>query len=191
MTSLILQPTMIADWQQLIKEAEDASHLHLNEDLESYLTFLLARFVQQPEIAGSVLAQEYLHGMQALGQEQIQLLREVGDKCLLFAGLFPGRAEHKRVKISYFVELGQGAYNRIAVVSKQQLAELYEALSTCFVLLMDVLHAMREYSSEIVSLKLIEAAELWQDTGSEYALTVLHRSMRSLPVSDKGNKNRH
>src|SRR6185312_5855189 len=105
MNTLILQPTATADWQTLIKEAEVASHHPLGEDLESYLVFLLIRFMKKAEMANSVLALEFLHSLELAGRVQADQLRDVGDKCLLFAGLFPGRAERRRVRISYFVEM--------------------------------------------------------------------------------------
>src|SRR5437899_10481277 len=110
MSRLIIQPTEIAQWQELIKEAENSSQLVLNEELESYLVFLLIRFTGQPQLAKSVLALEFLENSRCLGQKQQEELRNVGDKCLLISGLFPGRAQRRRVKISYFVQLGQNAY---------------------------------------------------------------------------------
>jgi len=182
MSHLILQPTATAQWQALVKEAEKSSHMLLHEDLESYLVFLLVRFTGKPEMAKSVLALEFLHGAQAVGQQQQEELRDVGDKCLLTAGLFPGRAIRKRVRISYFVQLGQNAYAALAVNSKQTLAELYKALEEGFVSLMDVLHVVRELSDDANSLTLLQAEELWQDTASQHALSVLRRGSQGTPI---------
>lgn len=181
MNTLILQPTVIADWQALVKEAEDASHYSLSEDLESYLVFLLMRFMGKPEIAKSVLALDFLHSLEQVGQQKKVLqLHEVGDKCLLFAGLFPGRAEQRHVRISYFVELGQSAYAELATLNKQKLAELYLALEEGFVMLMDVLHVIREFAGEQTGLTPLQAEELWCDTGSVHALTVLRRTTTAM-----------
>lgn len=182
MSSIILQPTAAAQWQTLVKEAESSSHLLLSEDLESYLVFLLIRFTNKPEVAKSVLALEFLQSAETTGEKQRDGLREVGDKCLLFAGLFPGRAQRRRVRISYFVQLGQNAYATLANYCQQNLAELYKALGQDFVSLMDVLHVVRELSSEAEPLTPLQAEELWQDTASPHALSVLRRSTKAIPV---------
>jgi len=174
MSSIVLQPTITAQWQALIKEAESLSHLALPEDLESYLVFLLMRFTEKPELARSVLGMEYLRAFEGMaGQGQGVRLQNVGDKCLLLAGLFPERAERKRVRISYFVELGQGAYASVADLSQTELAKLYHALCQGFVGLMDVLHAARELAGR--PLTPLQATELWNDVKSPHALLVLQQ----------------
>lgn len=183
MSYLILQTTITAQWQSLIKEAEDSSHLILGEELESYLVFLLARFTGKPEIAKSVLALDFLQSAELRGQLQQNELRDVGDKCLLIAGLFPGRAQKKRVKISYFVRIGQSAYSVLASLSKFKTAELYKTLGEHFVPLMDVLHVVRELTGPMSGLTVIEAQELWDDTASEHALAVLRRYTKAMPIA--------
>src|SRR5689334_10421216 len=111
MQSLILHPTATAQWHDLILTAQRTASIHLQEDLECYLVFLLMRFSDNPQLAGSVLGLDFL---EAYSKYRHQQLKEVGDKCLLYAGLFPGRAIKRRVKISYFVKLGQTAYATIS-----------------------------------------------------------------------------
>lgn len=175
MGMLLLQPTMMAQWQALVRDAESSSNLRLNNELESYLVFLLGRFNERPDIVNSVLAKEYLTGMTREPARQRDCLREVGDKCLLFAGLFPEQAEKRRVKIKYFVELGQTAYVRVANLSKMATASLYNALSCDFVSLMEVLHAIRGLSDPANELSPLQALELWTDVKSQHALTILRR----------------
>ena len=104
MGMFLLQPTAVAQWQALVKDAESSSNLRLNNELESYLVFLLGRFNQRPDIANCILAKEYLVGLTKGFAGQRDCLREVGDKCLLFAGFFPEQAEKRQVKIKYFIE---------------------------------------------------------------------------------------
>ena len=107
---LVVEPTEIAGWQTLVHDAQQASLLELTEELESYLVYMLMRFAGQPELVASVLALEFLENIDAMGTEQRDALRDVGDKCLLFSGLFPGRAKKCRVRVSYFVDLGQSPH---------------------------------------------------------------------------------
>ena len=44
MTRLILEPTSVAQWQALVREAQSECNCNLDETLESYLVFLLMRF---------------------------------------------------------------------------------------------------------------------------------------------------
>lgn len=144
MAELIIQPTILAHWHTLVNEAESACSLELGEELESYLVFLLMRFTGRPEMVVSVVAMEFLDSLHVSGRRRSDLLHEVGDKCLLFAGLFPDLAKRRRVNVNYFVDVGQSAYYLLAGLSRQQVASMYQHLSDHFVSLKDVLAAIRE-----------------------------------------------
>lgn len=188
MGSLLLQSS-VAQWQALVKDAELTSHLTLDQELESYLVFLLGRFNQRPDIANCVLASEFLSSLEKGPHHQRDCLREVGDKCLLFAGFFPEQAEKRRVKIRYFIELGQTAYVQVANLSKTQSASLYHALSCGFVSLMEILHAIRGFGDPSHELTPLQAVELWTDMQSKHALTVLRRRTSSFII--RGSSRQH
>jgi hypothetical protein len=182
MESLVIQPSATAQWHALVGEAEQACATRLGEDLESYLVFLLMRYTESPEIANSVLALDYLHSMEAIGHLRETQLREVGDKCLLYSGLFPARAERRRVNSSYYVKLGMGAYAALATALAQLKAKLFEDLSQQFVKLMDVLQTMRELGNGKPCLQPLQAMELWTETGSAHALQNLAQYTNASPV---------
>ncbi|MEZ5672679.1 MAG: hypothetical protein R3E08_09980 [Thiotrichaceae bacterium] len=54
----------------------------------------------------------------------------------------------KRVRISYFVHLGESAYSVLATSSAGVRATVYANLAEHFVILMDILQTTRELSSE-------------------------------------------
>ena len=167
MNSAIQPETSTAQWHNLVTDAEAEIGIHLDEEVESYLVFLLMRFTSRPEIAGSILALEYLQSMQSRGQLQQEQMRDVGDICLLHAGFFPKRAEKRLVKISYYVDLGRSAYCHLAGQSMAVLANLFGHLAHEFVAIMDTLQAIQQLNPQNdMLLSPIEAAELWQDTGS-------------------------
>lgn len=172
---LLLQPTTTAQWQSLVKDAEFSSNLRLNNELENYLVFLLGYYNHRPDIARSVLAKEFLTGMTERCSRKRECLREVGDKCLLFAGFFPGHAQKRHVKIKYFIELGQSAYIQVASLSQAASASLYNALSYDFISLMEILHTIRSFSDPANDLTPLQAMELWTDVKSQHALKVLRR----------------
>lgn len=179
MKSLVLQPTDVAQWHALVSEAQASCHQNLDEALESYLVFLLMRFADQPDLARKVMALEFLQAQRDTGQ-RTERLRDVGDQCLLFSGLFPQVAERRLVKVSYFVGIGRTAYDQLASLVDRQSDRLYGQLAQAFVGIMDVLHAMRGLSGE-PALQPLAAAELWADTGSRSAYRTLAQHSDGLP----------
>jgi len=143
MKNLILHPTDISQWHALVNEAQASSRLILTENTESYLVFLLMRFSQGPKLIESVVALDFLETMQKPRQMQKDLLRDVGDKSLLFCGLFPGIAERRHVSLSYFSDMGQAAYLTAGELQEEQTDNLYFQLSEQFIILQHVLQAMR------------------------------------------------
>lgn len=179
MRSLIIHPTEIAQWHALLHEAQQQCAVSLKESLECYLVFLLMRFAQQPSLASSVLGLDFLSACQSISEHARQRqLKEVGDKCLLFAGLFPHRAKKRRVSISYFVKVGKIAYSTL---SNYSLTEelLFTELCVEFTNLMDVLQSIRDDTSAI---ELIESLELWHETGSKAAWRRWSAHRSSLPI---------
>lgn len=168
MARLILGSTSMAQWQKLILEAEQACAVNLNEETESYLVFLLMRFIEKPQMVSSVLGLEFLEGSQDFSHAREEKLRDVGDKCLLLSGLFPGRAEHRCVDISYFIKLGQAAY--LTLSDQSSLAALYVQLCQKFVAMTEVLQTTRELIDGKPALTPLQAYSLWRDVQSKHAL---------------------
>ncbi len=182
MQSLLLHPTPTAQWRAIVHEAQAAADRHLDEDLESYLVFLLMRFTDRPEMVNAVLALEFLSGVASLGSLRQERLRDVGDQCLIYSGLFPRQAERRCVNIGYFVGMGRTAYQQLSDVMRHQHSELFGQLAQAFVALMDVLQMIRELGEGRPSLDLLRAMESWSATGSRYALHVLQGATDATPV---------
>ncbi|MBI4357395.1 MAG: hypothetical protein HY559_05920 [Gammaproteobacteria bacterium] len=186
MTHLVIQPTITAEWQTLVKEGEKACHTHLTETLQSYLVFLLIRFMKQTELATSVLALEWLATAYQPFSTQQDTLQTIGDKCLLFSGFYPKHSEQKHVKIDYFVHMGQTAYSKLSEAHARGQALLFSSLCHHFVKLMDILQAMRELSGEEIITPLM-AMELWSKVGSEHAFRLIRRCGAGTPVPPLDN----
>ena len=169
MRDIELQPTAAASWHALVCEAERKARHELGEDVQSYLVFLLQRFLSKPEIASRILAIDYLKGLLAAGQRQHDRLRDVGDICLLHAGLYPQRARRRRVSVNYYVDLGIGAYHQLHSACSHSLGLLYAQLSERFVPAMDVLQTMRDLGADEPALDPLAAFEQWETTGSRRA----------------------
>jgi hypothetical protein len=184
MTSLVLQPTDTAQWHALVSDAQHACQQHLDEPLESYLVFMLMRFTERADLLARAMALEFLDAQTEAGFHQPDRLRDVGDKCLLFSGFFPQIAEKRLVRVSYFVSLGRSAYHQLAARVDRSSNSLYAQLAEAFVLVMDVLQAMRGMAGPPV-LGPLAAAELWADTGSRAAFQALAEATTGIPVSSR------
>ncbi len=143
MDRLILHPTDTCQWHALVNEAQASTNLVLNEPTESYLVFLLMRFTQGPELIESIIAMDFLDSINQPRQVQVELLKAVGDKSLLFCGLFPGMAYKKRVSINYFIDMGQAAYLTVSELQDKENSKLFFQLSDQFMDLQTILQAMR------------------------------------------------
>lgn len=171
--NLLIHSTSSALWQEVIKQAESKCSVNLKQELESYLISLLMRYTSKPEVATETIATTYLQALSENQKIQRITLQNVGDQCLLFAGLFPRIAEKRQVKISYFVGLGQGAYATISQCAN----DVYGLLAIQFVVLMDVLQTIRQ-GSDLLPL---EAYEQWNEVGSQRALKILQEYSCGLP----------
>lgn len=142
--TLVFHPTELAQWHALVNDAGKTRNLFFAESIESYLVFLLMRFASKPEVMDSIVGLEFLESHQAAREHQFDQLRDLGDKCLLFAGLFPGQADRRRVSVDYFVHLGQNAYGVLSATESSRSADLFAELSLEFTGLSQLLQAIRE-----------------------------------------------
>lgn len=191
MSPLVLQPTPAAQWAALLEEAQQVTTRHLKDDLASYLLLVLMRFMSQPEMAGRVLALDYLEGLNASGSARLDRLRDVGDLCLLYSGLFPQRAKHRRVRLGYYVDMGRTAYLEVAGQVRGAAADLFGRLAHGFVSLMDVLQATRTVNGAASVMTPLDAFELWEDTASPGARQALRAVTTATPLISPRPSTRH
>ena len=164
---LILDSSELSQWHTLVQEAEQDYGYHLDEAMQSYLVFTLMRFAKNQQLNSHALALDYLTTHHLPRNLRSEKLRDIGDQCLLVSGLFPQSVEKRHVGASYYVDLGRSAYHHISTVTQQGIAELYQQLAESFVVLMDLLQTIRQYS--MPALQPIAAMDLWQQTGSRAA----------------------
>lgn len=186
--SSILVANNTAQWHQLVLDAQEITQSPLNEDLESYLVFMLMRNINNADMNSKVMALDYINSIKSTGTERELRLREVGDQCLLFSGLFPQRAYRRQMKVKYYVDLGRTAYLHLAEDLSASLAKLYQQLSDSFVYVMDTLLAIRSMSEQAQQKDLFMAFELWQDINSQHSLRVLQQSLSSDSILSKNLK---
>lgn len=162
--SLITNANSLILWQDLVRDAEDNCDIQLNQELEAYLVSLLSRYLNKPEMTKTVFATSLLEALQDDSTHRLAHLRDVGDRCLLFTGLFPRIAQKRQVKLSYFVDVGRSAYYAVSTTG-----DLFGSLAIKFVILMDVLQSIRQPPDMLP----LEAYEQWQELGSQRAYRLL------------------
>ena len=129
-------------WHDLVREGEERVRTPLPEIIESYLVFMLQRHQGDAALGGRTMALDWLGGMDRVGHERADALRDVGDRCLLISGLFPRLAERRTVQPSYYAALGQAAYGEVAVVTRSGYAELFAQLAKAFDAMLRVLKGL-------------------------------------------------
>lgn len=135
-------------WQALIQEGAARSCVRLDEYEESYLGFVLIRHQRDEQLGARTVATDWLQAFDEIGQVRADALRDVGDRCLLIAGLFPWLAERRRVSPDYFVALGRGAYAGVADCTRSGYADLFAQLARAFRRLVEVLGHLRHDDSD-------------------------------------------
>lgn len=119
-------------WQALVKEGEARAGCALDEDCESHLVFVLLRHQREPRFFEEAQALAWLRAQECTGRTREEALRDVGDRCLLVAGLYPGLAERRRVSVDYFADLGRSAYRDVAEAGRSATAALYARLAEAY-----------------------------------------------------------
>jgi hypothetical protein len=139
-------------WQGLVQDAETRASRQLGENLESYLVFTLMRHKTDAHLGRRVMAIEWLESLVANGRRRQEGLRDVGDNCLLIAGLYPEQAERRRVSLSYFQDLGRNAYENLGERSQGGLETLFRELARAFAVLVRVLFEVRRLADSATRL---------------------------------------
>jgi hypothetical protein len=156
MTAILTDAAPLALWTDLVREAEDAVGMRLDEELESYLVFLLIAHTRDVHLHGNAVALDYLLARAQSGTRLREDLRQVGDRCLLLAGLYPEQAEQRMVTVGYFLSLGSHAYDELAAALRAGMAELYERLARAFARLARITLQVRQQMRSVAPLVLHE-----------------------------------
>ena len=158
----------VKPWHSLVLEAEARLSAHLDENLESYLVFMLMRHLRDARLVRNTLALAFLEGIHKQGSERASAMQVVGDQCLLYAGFFPEQARRRHVGVDYFINIGRSAYGQLP-------DEPFTSLSAQFVLLMDVLAQIRAMDCSKQA-SLLDLQTLWEQSDSHFAAKTLQQN---------------
>ena len=144
-------------WHDLVRDGEQHAGVALGESVQSYVVFVLMRYLRDSALAAHVLALDWLAAAEHTGRARADALRDVGDRCLLIAGRYPDLATRRRVSADYFATLGCGAYKGVAETARDGHAALYAELARAFGAMVRVLGALPQRDA-------IAPLPAWADT---------------------------
>lgn len=131
-------------WQALVHEAGERAGCALDESRESYLVYVLLRHQRDGQLLARTQALEWLQAQSLTGGLREDVMRDVGDHCLIIAGMYPALAERRRVSVDYFIDIGRGAYLDIAEAGRTAYAALFAQLAASYRELVAILRAVRD-----------------------------------------------
>jgi len=175
MHKLVIHPTNVAQWQALVKDAEVSLQIDLSEEVESYLVYMLMRFIASGDLCREIIAIDFLESANKQAEARKLSLQEIGDKCLLFSGFFPEIARKRQVTVKYYVDIGRTAYKTLGQISNNESSALFNNLGHTFMPLVDILQAMRNFDTKNKLDPLM--AEEVSNLGSKQARLILSESL--------------
>jgi hypothetical protein len=147
-------------WQELVRDGERHAGIELGESVQSYLVFVLMRYLRDGALAAHVPALDWLAAAECTGQHaRADALRDVGDRCLLIAGRFPRLAERRHVGPDYFSTLGCGAYLGVAEAARAGYAALFAELARAFDAMVRVLDSLPRRGAVLLPMAWADACD--------------------------------
>ena len=162
-----------AVWHALMTKSQLVSKIQLPHAVESYLSDLVIRAMQ----ARSVSAEQAKDALIFCSEQND--LHQLGDECLVLAGLMPERAIEEEIPVSYFVNVAYRAYSQLGDDGGER---IYTALAEHLIDCIDVLHTLRELEVGGSCIDPLNAFELWEETGSRHAWQCLARLTDAVPA---------
>jgi len=168
-------------WYALLNKAQADSEFYLQPDVENYLVYVLACMSSEFDFmpCRAVYGQEFLPSTKK--ERRLHDLRLIGEQSLVVSGLFPDHAKRTGVPILCLLDKGKAAYHELANAMPGNL--VYAYMCAHFINIVDVLHKLAENCGDRHSIDLIQACELWQETGSRHSWNVIRNHTGAFPTA--------
>jgi len=173
----------IYQWHQLLQEACQYAGIELDPEIQSYLLLTLMRYIHDEQLAEDALMMKFNKPEFRSREERIEDLKSTAEHSLILAGLFPSHIDRQSLRISHYIRLGTDSYNELSTLLYDSDKMIYKKLSSDFIKLVDVLYTIRIFNGS-PNLPLIQAMELWSDTGSKSAYQALTMNRHSIPLNE-------
>lgn len=159
-------------------DASRSLAITLPHDIEYYLVNLLCEFINpmamhiaQENVFNKPLALLMAKAMESSPDEQIKVLKRLGDTSLYVSGYFQDCFKRKVVDVSYYIDMGSVAYGHAAQLMRsyrndRHFSEIYSTLAQEFRKLVAVITEIAETLLVSRSDDLLNTYIKWQNTQS-------------------------
>ena len=160
---------------------ETSSDFYIQPEIENYLVYVLACMSNDFDFVPcrSVTGRDLTPSMKR--QRRLQDIRLIGEQSLVVAGLFPDHAQRTGIPLLYLMDKGRNAYRELARALPGDF--IYAYICRHFVNIVDVLQKLAEICGDNHSMDLIQACELWQETGSRHSWSVIMNHTGAFPTA--------
>ncbi|MDH5393218.1 MAG: hypothetical protein OEY11_08545 [Gammaproteobacteria bacterium] len=170
-------------WNQLIQDACEYANIELKPETQGYLLLTLVSYIKNESLAEKAIALDLRFESEPSQPNYQQQLKAQADHSLILAGLFPAHIARQSYRISHYIKLGSDNYQTLSDLMEGNDRIIYRQLAESFVELVDILHIIRCFNGS-PAMPLIQAMELWSDTGSKTAYQILTTNRQSIPLNE-------
>lgn len=142
--NILLPSNRLTEWYEMLQISKQHTGIILDDHVESYVILTLDGYLQDQLITDLALGVEFMQAVNLKKTQSRSLLRHIGDRCLILAGLFQLRSKRLNVSEDYFCEIGQQAYLNLANFHKLHIdPELFWKMAKHFVAISKLLQSFR------------------------------------------------
>jgi hypothetical protein len=171
--TLLIKATSLEAWfYQTLKSTRQEHDLEATEASEHYIVTLLDAFSSADQLFGvdgegrrqdQALAMILYEAVFDAPRHSSEHYRRLGDVALYIAGVFADSLRHRSVDVTYYINMGQGAYGALAdrMRHNRSLREVFVELADTFAGWVEVLRDVSERLGLSTGLKQQETSELY------------------------------
>ena len=161
-------------WANDLAQAQDKCGIQLPKNINFFLEEVLLRFIDQPTFnEQSFCKVAYLAQYQRI---PLPKLAHTADSCLIYIGLFPNRVDSCNLDLTHFIHTGKALYHQIDQHPTHPTSTVTGAtIANHYIDMIDTLLSFRENIWHDDPITKHYAYQLWQASGSKYALRHLHQ----------------
>lgn len=162
-------------WDQNINTAQSTCGIQLPEHINVFLKDLLSRFIDQPTFNDHSFAKiAFLMTRKHIPTIELAL---TADSCLFYIGLFPNRIAHYNIDPIQFIDNGKSLYANIQHHPFHKSNNISgTSIAYHYIDIVDTLLSFREIIWADEPIDKNYAYQLWQATGSKYAIRYLNQT---------------
>lgn len=162
-----------------VTEASKSLSFHLSPEVEYYLVNLLCEFVHplamqlnDENVLDKPRALLLAKALDSTPDEQIKVLKRLGDTSLYVSGYFQDCFKRKAVDVGYYIDIGSVAYDKTASLMKTykhdtHFSQIFQILAKEFRKLVALITEIAETLQASRNDEILSTYQKWQNTQSQ------------------------